>query len=99
MIYRHIILFRFKPFLTLQDIEAVFSAIGSLEHKIKGILGYSWGPNQSDYRMNAFDYCFVMDFDSKLSRDEYQVHTEHLRVVNEWVIPHVLEASVFDYMM
>jgi hypothetical protein len=95
--FRHIILFQFKPSLSVSEIAAIFTAIGELQQIITGIIDYSWGKNQWFGQSKSLDYCFIMDFNTKDSRDRYQVHAAHVNVVNEWVIPNVLNAAVFDY--
>jgi hypothetical protein len=101
MQFRHIILFQFKPALSEQEIENIFTAIGALQKKIAGIRAYSWGKNQwvqpSTPQIHNYDYCFVMDFDSKQSRDAYQMHPDHLELVNTRIAPSILSATVFDY--
>jgi len=99
MIFKHIILFKFKPSISDQEIESLFIKIGGLKQKISGILSYSWGPNEWKGPSNDYDYCFVMDFDSKMSRDAYQINKEHVRVVEEHVLPIILQATVFDYFV
>jgi hypothetical protein len=38
-----------------------------------------------------------MDFDTKASRDAYQVHEAHVALVQQCVMPHIDSATVFDY--
>ncbi len=98
--FRHIILFRFKSQTSTAEIEAIFEKIGALQEMIPGILNYSWGANAWDNHKGIdtpYAYAFVMDFDTKASRDAYQVHEAHVALVQQCVMPHIDSATVFDY--
>lgn len=97
--FRHIISFKFKSSLPESEITAIFEAIGELQQKIPGIITYSWGKNQYSGPCASYDYCFIMDFDSQDSRDRYQTHPDHIKVVNERVIPNMIKAEVMDYFI
>ncbi len=95
--FRHVILFQFKTDATDVAIEEMFQKIGALQKVIPDILDYSWGENQW-LDKEGFTHGFVMSFGSKESRDTYQNHEAHQLVVNEFVIPLMERASVFDYV-
>lgn len=97
MIFRHIIFLNFKDSVSDAQIKNIFFLIGELQVKISGIMSYSWGKNNNLEFGNKYTYGFVMDFDSRLSRENYQTHPEHIKMVKEYVNPYYAEAIVFDY--
>ncbi len=95
-------MFSFKESFSLSDIENLFLKLGSLKDKIPQIKSYSYGKNNSNENLNrGFDYGFVMDFDSEQERDIYVDHTEHIKLVQELILPNLKEESnsslVLDY--
>lgn len=99
--FRHIIFFRFKSQTSIAEIDSMFEKIGALKEIIPGILTYSWGANawQSGGGIDTpYTYAFVMDFDTKASRDSYQVHEAHVALVQQFVMPYIESATVFDYL-
>ena len=85
---KHIVLFKFKPMISEDEIASVFQELGKLQIAISQIRSYTWGKYSSNEGLNkGFNYCFVMEFASATDRDHYLAHPEHERVKNAIVLP------------
>lgn len=78
---KHIVLIRFKPEISLNEIEAIFTQIGQLSQLLPSMKSYDYGRyNGADERYKGFDYAFYMEFDTAEERDAYLVHPAHIAV-------------------
>lgn len=92
----HIVLIRPRPDLDAGAIDRLSRALGGLQRRVPGIIGYNWGPNVSRERLGrGYEYGYLLVFDSIASRDGYLAHPERskLRQFEEAVIQ---EALIFD---
>src|SRR5690606_41142941 len=56
---RHVVLFKFKPRTSKEDIAKVETAFSALPSKISQIAGYEWGLNNSPEGLDkGFTHCF-----------------------------------------
>lgn len=95
--YRHIILFRFDSDLSQDDIDRLFQKLGALGKVIPQIGDYYYGRNDASNLYNKdYDYAFVMTFDSKKERYEYQNHPAHQNFIKSVLEPVIEDAIVFD---
>jgi hypothetical protein len=94
---QHIVLLKFVPEATPEDIDTVFARVGELQTLIPGIVGFEWGANNSpEGRSFGYSHGFLMTFTDAAARDGYLPHPEHQRVVaaNAGVVESVF---VFDF--
>lgn len=75
---RHVVVFKFKPSATKQQIEEVTKALGDLKTKIPGIVAFEHGVNNSPENKNlGFTHVFMLTFTDAAARDNYLPHPEH----------------------
>ncbi len=96
---RHVVLFKFKPEATAQQIKAVEVAFGQLPKKIPTIVGFEWGVNVSPEGKDlGYTHCFLVTFDDDAGRDAYLPHPAHQEFV-KLVRPLLAEVHVIDYVV
>lgn len=75
---RHIVIFKYKPTATDDQIEKVTSALGDLKDKIPGIVDFEHGVNDSPENKNiGFTHVYLFTFEDAEARDIYLPHPEH----------------------
>lgn len=99
---KHIVLFSFKDSFTSVEIDNLFVSLGDLKKLIPQIKSYSYGKNNSNENLNHnLDYGVVMDFETELDRDFYLKHAEHMKIVQEVILPNLKDGVnsvlVLDY--
>jgi predicted ribonuclease toxin of YeeF-YezG toxin-antitoxin module len=94
---RHVVIFKFKDSASAEDVKKVEVAFGELKTKIKQIVGYEWGLNNSPENLNqGFTHVFFVTFNSEEDRAIYLPHPDHKAFVD--LLGPVLEkAMVVDY--
>lgn len=94
---RHVVLFKFKPETTKEDIAKVEAAFSALPSKISQIVGYEWGLNNSPEGLDkGFTHCFFLTFHSEEDRAIYLPHPDH-KAFGAILTPHLEDAVVVDY--
>ena len=95
----HVVLFKLKDFEN-EDQKAVVRnkikhALESLKDKIEELKYIEVG---LDHQLNSpsFDICLITHFETLKDLDAYQVHPEHLKVV-EVIKPNVLSRAAVDF--
>jgi hypothetical protein len=96
---KHIVIFKYKPETTWDQIRQVTDAFRELKNKIPGIVSFEHGPNASREGKNiGFNYAYVLTFEDTKARDAYVPHPEHQnfgRLLDELGI--VEDVFVVDY--
>jgi Stress responsive A/B Barrel Domain len=65
-IYRHIVLFAFKPHATSAQVQTVVDAFAALKSQLPSILEFEHGVNESPENLNdGFTHIFTMTFSSR----------------------------------
>ena len=94
---RHVVLFKFKPGTSKEDIAKIEAAFSALPSKISQIAGYEWGLNNSPEGLDkGFTHCFFVTFHSEDDRAIYLPHPDHKAFV-AILSPHLEDAVVVDY--
>ena len=95
--FRHVVLFKFKPGATAEQIQEVEKAFAELPKKIESIKGYEWGPSESVEGLNdGFTHCFFVTFKDKAGLEAYLPHEAH-KAFGAKLKPILEKALVFDY--
>ncbi|WP_187270018.1 Dabb family protein [Pontibacter qinzhouensis] len=96
---RHIVVFKYKPSATPEQIEQVTKAFGELKDKIPGIVVFEHGVNDSPENKNlGFTHVYQMTFEDAAARDTYLPHPEHQKFGELLGQLNILEdAFVVDY--
>lgn len=75
---RHVVVFKYKPSATPDQIQQVTQAFRDLRNKIPGITAFEDGVNNSPEGKNlGFTHVYLMTFESAAARDAYLPHPEH----------------------
>ena len=96
-VLRHVVLFKFKPDVTKQQIEEVVQAFGKLPGKIEEIIDFEHGTDVSvENRSKGFTHGFVVTFADEKGRDTYLPHPAHKEFV-DLALPRIEDVLVFDF--
>lgn len=75
---RHVVVFKYKPQATPEQIAQVTRAFRELPKRIPGITAFEDGVNNSPEGKNqGFTHVYLMTFESVAARDAYLPHPEH----------------------
>ena len=75
---KHIVIFKYKPSATAEQISRVTEAFKSLKTKIPGIISFEYGVNNSPENLNkGFTHVYLLTFANAKARDQYLPHPEH----------------------
>lgn len=94
---RHVVAFKFKDTATKDDIKKVETAFRDLKKKIKEIVSYEWGINNSPENLNkGCTHGFLLTFNNEKDRDAYLVHPDH-KEFGKLVGPLLGDVFVIDF--
>jgi Stress responsive A/B Barrel Domain len=75
---RHVVVFKYKPGATEDQIQQVTNAFRDLKNKIPGIVSFERGVNNSPEGKNlGFTHVYLLTFEDAKARDVYLPHAEH----------------------
>jgi hypothetical protein len=75
---RHVVVFKFKPGATEEQIKQVTDAFVALKTKIPGIVSLEHGVNNSPEKRNqGFTHVYQVTFTNAAARDAYLPHPAH----------------------
>ena len=98
---KHIVLLPFKQSLSTSEINNVMTSIAALQDVIPEVLSFSWGINNSPEKLHqGLQHGFIMEFKNDVDRKTYLEHPEHVKVVQEFILPSLdgnAKPIVFDY--
>lgn len=92
----HLVLLKVKPDASPQETERMIDALKGLAGSIPSIRELTCGRNTSD-RSQGFTHGLFVRFASTADLDAYISHSEHRRVVDEYLQPVVDDVVVVDY--
>ncbi len=76
--FKHIVLLRFKPQTTRDEIAEVFESLDELPEKLPGIVDVCSGPYESPEGLHkGFTHAFIVTFADSESRDSFLEHPAH----------------------
>ena len=75
---RHVVVFKYKPGTTDDQIRQVTQAFRELKSKIPGIVAFEDGVNNSPEKKNlGYTHVYLLTFEDVAARDAYLPHPEH----------------------
>lgn len=75
---KHIVIFKYKPAASQEQIDKVTQAFKDLKNRIPGIVDFEHGINNSPENKNkGFTHVYLMTFTDAAARDTYLPHPEH----------------------
>jgi Stress responsive A/B Barrel Domain len=94
---RHVVLFKFKPEATKEQIQEIVAGFQLLPKRIDGITAFEWGTDVSPEGLaEGFTHCFVASFKDAKARDAYLPHQAHKDFV-ALLRPKLDKVMVVDY--
>jgi hypothetical protein len=94
---RHVVAFRFKPQVTLQQMQQVTRNFQALPQKIPQILAFEGGPDVSfQQKSGKFTHCFIVTVKNQQELALYGEHPDH-KAFSRLVDPMLAEVMVVDY--
>ena len=88
--FRHIVLFRWKPEATQEQIDAVFEGLAALPAQIPEVAAFAFGAD-AGLREGTFDAGVVADFADEEAYATYAGHPAHQALIAERIGPVVAE--------
>ena len=95
-IFRHVVLFRFRPEATAAQLAALERALAALPGQVPQIRAYRFGADAGLVPGN-FDFAIVADFADDEAFRAYVDHPAHQRLVAEHVRPLTAERAAVQY--
>jgi hypothetical protein len=92
----HVVLFKWKPEATPEQIERVMEALRELPEKIPGIRELTCGENFCE-RAQGFQHGLVVRFADRAALDAYGPHPAHQEVVQSLILPLRESVLALDY--
>ena len=92
----HIVLFRWKPEATPEQIAGVIAALRGLKDQVPGVLTLACGADFSG-RAQGYTHALVARFPDRAAFDAYGPHPAHRAVIETWIVPILAEALDFDF--
>lgn len=84
--YKHIVLLKFSPQTSREEIAEIFEALDDLQQKIPGIIDICSGPYDSSEGLHkGFTHAFITTFADGDARDVYLEHPDH-EVVKQMIV-------------
>lgn len=75
---RHVVVFRYRPDATEEQIRTVTDAFRALQDSIPGIVAFEHGVNNSpEGKDQGFTHVYVITFENAAARDAYLPHPAH----------------------
>jgi lysophospholipase L1-like esterase len=94
---RHVVLVKFKPDLSKEQVQEVVDAFADLPKKIDAIEAFEWGrDNSPEMLAQGFTHCFLLTFRDEKGRDAYLPHPEHEKF-KELALQRIAGVLVVDY--
>lgn len=96
MAFHHVVLFRWQPHVTAEQIDHLTASLRALSAGLGGCRAYACGPGLglSDF---SSDYGVVATFDSREAWDHYRTDPEHDRILSELILPIVAERAGIQF--
>jgi hypothetical protein len=76
----HVVLFKFKPNTTEEDIQKLAEGLGGLPYVIEEIKEYRFGTDII-HSERSYDFALISSFDDLAAMQSYQVRPEHQKVL------------------
>jgi hypothetical protein len=92
MTVRHVVLFRWRPEVTSEDIAAVDAALDALPAQVPTLRGYHHGPDLG-LGDGRWDYGIVAECDDVEGWQAYEEHPAHQQVVSQVIRPRVADRA------
>jgi hypothetical protein len=86
MAFHHVVLFRWKPETSAEQIAPVKPALDALASTLRGVVNYRCGEGLG-LTETSYDFGVIGIFEDKAAWDEYMANAEHDRIRSELIFP------------
>lgn len=94
---QHIVLFKFKPEVSPDQIDHIFTNLAELKDLVPGIISFNGGPYSSPEGLNqGYTHGLIITFETAAHRDAYLPHPEHERV-KAIILNYLDDVIAFDF--
>jgi hypothetical protein len=94
---QHIVLLKFKPEVSPDQIDQVFTNLAELKDLIPGIIAFNGGPYSSPEGLNqGYTHGLIITFETAAHRDAYLPHPEHEKV-KAIILNYLDDLIAFDF--
>ena len=94
---RHVVAFKFKPHVSVQQQQKATQAFYALQKKIPQIIEFEGGPDLSFHQKKGkFTHCFIVTVNNEQDLALYGAHPDH-KAFSKGVDPLLAEVMVVDY--
>ena len=84
--FRHVVVFRFKPGTSDQQVDAIERGLAGLPARLPEMRSYAYGRDLGIREGNG-DFAVVAEFDDEAAWLVYQQDEEHRRVIEQLIVP------------
>ncbi len=92
----HIVLFRWKPEATAEQVAAGMEALRGLQDRIPGVAALTCGADFSG-RAQGYAHALVIRFSDRATFDAYGPHPAHQAVIETHLTPILADVLDFDF--
>lgn len=92
---RHAVLFRWKPDVTAEHVDAAERALHELPNKVPSIRSYLFGRN-AGINPGTYDYAVIAEFDDRDGYLEYRDHPDHQEFIARFTADFVSERAAIQ---
>ena len=94
---RHVVAFKFKPEVSLEQMQKATEDFHALEKKVPQIMEFEGGPDLSfQNKTEGFTHCFIVTVKNEKDLAAYGAHPDH-QAFSKSVDPLLAEVMVVDY--
>lgn len=94
---RHVVAFKFKPEVSLEQMQKVTEDFYALEEKVPQIMEFEGGPDlHFQKKEGEFTHCFIVTVKNEEDLAAYGIHPDH-QAFSKSVDPLLAEVMVVDY--
>lgn len=94
--FRHVVLFSWKPEMTDEQKQELAEGLGKLPSQVSDLKDYHFGPD-AGLRPGNFDFAVVADFDDRDGYLVYRDHPAHRALVDRYITPMAAQRAAVQY--
>jgi quinol monooxygenase YgiN len=96
MAFHHVILFRWKPGTSAEQIDDITTSLRALSETLSGCRSYRCGESLG-LSETTLDFGVVAEFEDRAAWDAYMADTEHDRIRSQLIAPVVAERAGIQF--
>ncbi|MEZ5598775.1 MAG: Dabb family protein [Pseudomonadales bacterium] len=93
--FRHCVMFRWKPETTAAQKATLFAALDGLVN-LEVVRAFAHGPD-AGLREGNWDHVVVADFDDSAGYQVYAAHPQHVQIIQTLLMPAIADRAAVQY--